>query len=335
MGRAVRPAGCRSASATVGSGQQTMNMRNTAAAITLNIASVERDTGLSKDTLRVWERRYGFPLPARDALGERLYPLDQVDKLRLLRRLIDLGHRPGKIVGRPVEDLQKLAQSSSSAAARRAPHPQVQDELSRLIEMLTSHRVDDLRSQLSQLLLRRGLGGFVADVVAPLNEMVGDAWSRGAVQIFEEHLYTEVVQGLLRNAINTIPRDEARPRVLLTTFPQEPHGLGLLMAEATFALDGCHYLSLGVQTPLGDIAQAVQAQRADIAALSFSAAVNPNQALAGLGELREKLAPDVEIWVGGNCPALHRRPPAGVATLRALEDIAPALRHWRQTHGEP
>ena len=38
------------------------------------IAAVERDVGLSKDVLRVWERRYGFPAPARDANGERLYP---------------------------------------------------------------------------------------------------------------------------------------------------------------------------------------------------------------------------------------------------------------------
>lgn len=29
----------------------------------LSIAAVERDTGLTKDTLRVWERRYGFPTP--------------------------------------------------------------------------------------------------------------------------------------------------------------------------------------------------------------------------------------------------------------------------------
>ncbi|MBS1173585.1 MAG: MerR family transcriptional regulator [Proteobacteria bacterium] len=40
----------------------------------LSISAVERDTGLSKDTLRVWERRYGFPVPQRDALGERLTP---------------------------------------------------------------------------------------------------------------------------------------------------------------------------------------------------------------------------------------------------------------------
>ncbi|MET1081887.1 MAG: MerR family transcriptional regulator, partial [Burkholderiales bacterium] len=29
----------------------------------VSIATVERDTGLSKDTLRMWERRYQFPRP--------------------------------------------------------------------------------------------------------------------------------------------------------------------------------------------------------------------------------------------------------------------------------
>ena len=44
-----------------------MNDRAAATELTLSIAAVERDTGLSKDTLRVWERRYGFPAPQRDA----------------------------------------------------------------------------------------------------------------------------------------------------------------------------------------------------------------------------------------------------------------------------
>ena len=210
------------------------------APVSLTIASVERDTGLSKDTLRVWERRYGFPAPERDALGERLYPPDQVDKLRTLKRLLDLGHRPGRIVGLPIEDLRQLARSSAGAAPRAPQAPREQDDLDALLNLLTSHRIDDLRSQLSQLLLRKGLARFIAEVVAPLNEMVGEAWTRGAVQIFEEHLYTESVQALLRQAIGSIQRADRRPRVLLTTFPQEPHGLGILMAEATFALEACH-----------------------------------------------------------------------------------------------
>ena len=62
------------------------------------IADVERDTGLSKDTLRVWERRYGFPTPTRDAQGERQYDNEQLLRLRHIRRLIDAGHRPGRVV---------------------------------------------------------------------------------------------------------------------------------------------------------------------------------------------------------------------------------------------
>ena len=54
-----------------------------------SIAAVERDTGLSKDVLRMWERRYGFPQPGRDANGERSYPADQVERLRLIKRLME------------------------------------------------------------------------------------------------------------------------------------------------------------------------------------------------------------------------------------------------------
>ena len=76
------------------------------------IAAVERDTGIAKDTLRIWERRYGFPAPLRDALGERVYPPEQVQRLRLLKRLLDAGHRPGRVVGASDEALQELLQLS-------------------------------------------------------------------------------------------------------------------------------------------------------------------------------------------------------------------------------
>ena len=65
----------------------------------MTIAAVERDRGLPKETLRVWERRYGFPKPLRDGNGERFYPIDQLATLRLLRRLVVAGHRSGQVVG--------------------------------------------------------------------------------------------------------------------------------------------------------------------------------------------------------------------------------------------
>jgi MerR family transcriptional regulator, light-induced transcriptional regulator len=65
----------------------------------LSISAVERETGLSKDTLRMWERRYGFPKPLRDGKGERRYPKQQVERLRKIKRLVDNGFRPSKVIG--------------------------------------------------------------------------------------------------------------------------------------------------------------------------------------------------------------------------------------------
>ena len=58
-------------------------VRERRAEAAVSIAAVERETGLSKDTLRVWERRYGFPTPARDGKGERVYSSAQLERLRL------------------------------------------------------------------------------------------------------------------------------------------------------------------------------------------------------------------------------------------------------------
>jgi methanogenic corrinoid protein MtbC1 len=201
--------------------------------------------------------------------------------------------------------------------------------------MVRAHQIDEFRRALSQAQLRLGMERFVLEIVAPMNRLVGDAWARGEFEIFEEHLYTESMQVLMRSAVAAIPQPAQTPRVLLTTIPQESHGLGLLMAEALLALEGCRCVSLGVQTPVWDILRAADAHQADVVALSFSAVLNPNQVLDALGELRAKLSPATEIWAGGNAPILRRRPPADIKVLADLRDIATQIRRWREAHPEP
>ncbi len=297
----------------------------------LNIAGAERATGLSKDTLRVWERRYGFPQPDRDASGERLYPAEQIERLRLLKRLIDAGERPGRLMALSQDDLEgRLRRLPAATLAVPAV------EVGEYVEILKSHDIERLRRQLGRARERLGLARFVVDLVAPLNTHVGDAWMSGQLHIFEEHLYTESMQVILRDAISRVPvHGEGRPRVLLTTFPHEPHGLGLLMAEALMALEGARCVSLGTGTPLWDIALAAQAQRADVVALSFSGYLNPNQVVDGLAELREKLPASIELWAGGAAPALHRRPVSGVRPIARIDQCREQLAAWRARSGRP
>lgn len=301
----------------------------------LNIGAVERETGLSKDTLRIWERRYHFPQPERDRFGERTYSLAQVEKLRLLKRLLALGLRPGKIVGLSIEELRNMTPEQGAILLEPSGSSEGDEDLGRFIDLCKSHRFDEVRRELSRMLLRLGMYRFVMDVIAPLSTMVGAHWANGSFAVFEEHLYTETVQTIMRNAISAIPSAQpgsaARPRILLTTFSQEQHSLGLLMAEAIFALEGAHCISLGVQTPILDMVQAAQTQRADIVALSCSVSMNPNHVIEGLQRLRAELPDDIEIWVGGRCSALYRRAPPGAQVLD-LQDIHALLTDWRRKH---
>jgi len=290
--------------------------------LTLNISAVERDTGLSKDILRMWERRYGFPTPQRDANGERTYSLGQVEKLQLIKRLMERGHRPGKIISLSANDLKALGARPN----RALPTP---PGLEVFLGLIQEHQLPELRWCLTQALMKQGLQIFVHETMAPLNRAVGDAWLRGELAVFEEHLYTEQVDGLLRNAIASVRLQGRPPRVLLTTFPNEQHTLGLLMVEALLSLEGAYCISLGAQTPLAEINRAVGAHKADVVAVSFSAAFNKKQAATRLTELRAMLPSKTLIWAGGAGIGRLSDSIAGVELLSGLDSVIDKVKDWR------
>jgi MerR family transcriptional regulator, light-induced transcriptional regulator len=317
-----------------------------------SIADVERDTGLSKDTLRVWERRYGFPTPARDAGGERQYDDEQLLRLRHVRRLLDAGHRPSQIVALPLEALVGMGQLVSpqkdtpvdAGPPKRTAFPSLPSvsqtpDLVHWLRLLRQHDAIGLRAAMAQQLEQHGLLALVRDGIAPMNVAVGQAWLDGQLAVFEEHLYTETVQSLLRHAIGQVSATIERraPRVLLTTVPGEPHALGILMAECVMVLEGCETVGLGVQTPLPDIVAAARACRADVVALGFTALQNPRDVRAALAQLRQQLPASVDLWAGGQCPALYQRTrqlergatPA-FDPMAQLDDIVQGVAHWRQ-----
>ena len=312
---------------------------------TWSIAEVERETGLGKDTLRVWERRYGFPVPSRDHLGERAYPAEQVQRLRLLKRLLDGGHRPGKVVSLPMAQIQDLLQAVPATPAGTGRNgavgasPELEDA-DAWVRLLSTDRMDLIRQALQQQILRQGLGHVVDRLVAPLCVLVGQAWMRGQVSVYQEHLFTETLQSVLREAIASVDAGgqtlQQHPRVLLTTTPSEQHGLGLLMAECHFALESCMRFVLGTSTPIADIVLAVRQLRIDVLALSFSAYTSRRDLLESLELLRDQLPPEVEIWVGGAAAASHRRAlPQGVRLMGLPADVSVHVLAWRQRNGAP
>jgi DNA-binding transcriptional MerR regulator len=60
------------------------------------IGSAARLLRVPVATIRTWEKRYGFVVPARSSGGQRLYTREQLDQLRFVVERIGEGMRPGE-----------------------------------------------------------------------------------------------------------------------------------------------------------------------------------------------------------------------------------------------
>ena len=289
------------------------------------IAVVEQETGLSKDVLRKWEARYKYPVPGRDGHGDRMYTRDQVERLRTIKRLLDGGYRPSKLLGMTEKELARLDVSSVSTDTRGEAGAVVPE----LLSLLKAHQPAQLRAALAHRMQSQGLNVFVQDTMAPISAAVGEAWLRGDIHVFEEHLFSDIASAALRRALDAINTPEGRPRILLSTLRGEKHALGLLMAACLFTLHGAHCVYLGTETPSEDIAQAAQAHDANAVALSFSSAYPARRIRPALLELRKTLAGDIGVVAGG--AGVARQPPlAGVVFMKDFTSIDDYVASYRR-----
>jgi MerR family transcriptional regulator, light-induced transcriptional regulator len=294
----------------------------------LPIASVERETGLSKDTLRVWERRYGFPTPERDANGERLYAQVQVRRLAQIKRLMDRGHRPGKLM--TMDEAALLALDEARSTSWASPDD---PQLDAWLHLVKTHDSEALQRAFHRELAKRGMARFVQDIVAPLIARVGEAWSRNELGIFEEHLFSQHLEKLFRTTLANMTPQTGHPRVLLTTLSGEEHTLGLLMVEALLVVEDAYPVLLGPQTPIDEIVRAAQIKAVDAVCLSFSSAYSPALAAQGLRDLRQMLPAATQLWAGGYGVKPIRKPIVGVCLVPEFQDLFDCLARWRSEPG--
>lgn len=82
-----------------------------------------RMAGLPVETLRVWERRYQISDTQRSSHGQRLYSAEQVERLGLLKRLVDQGHGIGLLASLSYQQLQSMLEQYTSAQPPRSAAP--------------------------------------------------------------------------------------------------------------------------------------------------------------------------------------------------------------------
>ncbi len=283
----------------------------------LSIGEVESITGLSKDTLRKWESRYGFPLPKRNEFGIRFYTPAEVEKIQTIKYLLNRGEKISRLSRLSLNQLLFLLDSQNRNSDRWRP------QYISIFEFSKNGDYASIRSALLVALDHLGLQRFVLEFVAPLLTEIGLAWHNGELNIAQEHLCTAQIIEVLSEANAKISNSSNSIKVLLATPPSELHIIGLKMVESMILLAGGSPINLGAQTPLGQIVQMAKHADVRVVAISASAAYSLREFKRLIAILDFELPKKIDIWVGGS----GAREIKGVSRVKCLrlEEMASNL----------
>ena len=263
---------------------------------THRIHRVAKLVGLSKDVIRVWERRHGLLKPLRSANRYREYTDEDVALLRFLKEELDRGQTIGALAieGRDAL-LQRMRMSSAPIGLELKPHHQLLDELESLLEPLDKARFEQ---KLNGAVAVIPFEEAVQRILLPLQRRVGELWHDGKLTVAVEHYVTKLIQQKLFSVMNQLPINELGPRIVVACPEGESHEVGAQAVAYLAAVRGCHVYYLGPNLPARELAVFCERVRPELVLLSLTEITSDHATRRLLDELGS-LAVKWPVAIGG------------------------------------
>ena len=262
----------------------------------------------------MWERRYGFPAPARDAQGDRLYSMAELGRLSMLAKLIDQGHRPGRLMQIDDNGLEALLAAPATRSRKRGAGTETVGVLG---EMLADHRLQDLRRWLEKRCADEGRPALALALLG-IAEQLRIRFLDGELSVFEMDLFAA-------EALRVVHSDPAGgPGVVLAAADAEVGYLELRLIQAVIAGTGAACILLPqAEKQMASLQRFLQDARPVALCLAFSPTARPRQITSLLDTLRLALPAEIRLLV--TLAGTQRPPQVDSAQCVAAGELAGVL----------
>lgn len=287
----------------------------------LPIRAVVARTGLSPDTIRAWERRYGAVQPVRSAGGTRQFSEEDITRLLCLKELRERGFALQTIAQLPTNELVSMRSGEGAVTEPTRPtQPSLSSEQQAYLDAIENLDAGKALEQLRNM--SEGVGNLqlILGVAIPIMWEVGRRWAEGTLGAAPEHLVRAQLKSLMTRRLEQVPTAEGARRLLFTTPAGQLHEFGILAGSVLAKEAGFDVLYLGPDLPTEDIIWSVAKTKTDILVLSVVRRMDEEQ-MRQMDRLVDTVAPNVPVWIG--CPPDHpliRRTPKATF-ISSIEDF--------------
>ena len=228
-----------------------------------NIGVVARMTDIPENTLRVWERRYGFPKSVRTEGGHRLFSPHEVARIKWVKEQMNDGMQISNAI-RALEQTEQdgLFPNLSSNAGFSLPNAAVEEASSnvlqaQLLQALTQHDEMLANQVMREALASYSIEDLIFGVIGPLFTEIGEAWRNAQINIATEHFATNHLRRQLLMWLQSAPPAYSVRPIVLACVPDELHEGGLIMLAVLLRRLRWPILYLGQSVDFPDLARFV------------------------------------------------------------------------------
>jgi DNA-binding transcriptional MerR regulator/methylmalonyl-CoA mutase cobalamin-binding subunit len=263
---------------------------------THRIHRVAKLTGLSKDVIRVWERRYGLVKPSRSSNRYREYSDEEVALLRFVKAQMEQGATIGALAAEGHDQLvARMRVATPVSAEEQKPHERLLDDLMGSLDPLDK---SGFERRLNGAVAVIPFDEAVQRILLPLQRRIGELWHQGRLNLAVEHYVTKIIQQKLFAVMNQLPVNEFGPRILIACPEGEAHEIGAQAVAYIAAIRGCHVYYLGPNLPHSDLVIFCETITPDLVLLSLTEVKHEASSLQQLKDLTQ-LATRWSVAVGG------------------------------------
>jgi DNA-binding transcriptional MerR regulator len=263
------------------------------------ISTVADITGIPRNTLIAWERRYGLVAPERHANGYRSYSEANVAQLLRIKNALNAGLKISEAISLVnSQEPETRPEESKNAVDGISPFQSFREDL---LNALGEYRGADAQKVLARS-LTIPFRTRLHELYFPVLREAGNRWAAGTWSIAQEHYASGIIKAHMATLfINTTQPSLTAPHAVCTTLPHEEHEIGALALAIQLSMDGYRVSYLGGKLPAADLIGFCEKQKPVLVCLSCITLPSEEDFSEYLDKIAQVPAAGCRTVIGGEC----------------------------------